>query len=139
MDRRTHPSIPPAGPSPPLGCPTLFGRKRPHRFGQPSGAAPTGQQFTERMLHQRGRYGDGSGYAFPDHRDIASVLGLVKHKPLMRRPSALLDRPYARWLGIAQVGTAGSVAFRSNRRIAHAAICELAAVLCRAPKSSGLM
>jgi len=86
-----------------------------------------------------GRYGDGSGYAFPDHRDIASVLGLVKHKPLTRRPSALLDRPYARWLGIAQVGTAGSVAFRSNRRIAHAAICELAAVLCRARKSSGLM
>src|ERR1700743_481426 len=52
MDRRNPHSIPPAGPSPPLGCPTLFGRKRPHRFGQPSGAAPTGQQFTERMLHQ---------------------------------------------------------------------------------------
>jgi hypothetical protein len=43
-------------------------------------------------LTHGGRYGDGSGYAFPDHRDIASVLGLVKHKPLTRRPSALLDR-----------------------------------------------
>jgi hypothetical protein len=30
----------------------VFGRKRPHRYGQPSGAAPTGQQFTEGMLHQ---------------------------------------------------------------------------------------
>ena len=77
------------------------------------------------------RYGDGSGYAFPDQTDIASVLGSVKHKPLTRRPSALLDRPYARWLGIAQVGTTGSVAFRSNNRIVHAAIADVAAARCR--------
>jgi hypothetical protein len=29
-------------PGRPLGCPTLFGRERPHRYGQPRGAAPTG-------------------------------------------------------------------------------------------------
>lgn len=84
------------------------------------------------VVWTRGRcYGDGSGYAFPDQSDIASVLGSVKHKPLTRRPSALLDRPCARWLGVRQVGTAGSVAFRSNSRIAHAATGRLAALACR--------
>ena len=70
------------------------------------------------------RYGGGSDCVLPDERDIASVLGSVKHKPLARRPSALPDQTYARWLGVGQVGTAGSVAFRSNSRIAHAAICK---------------
>jgi hypothetical protein len=77
------------------------------------------------------RYGYGSGYAFPNQTDIASVLGSVKHKPLTRRPSALLDRPCARWLSVRQVGTAGSVAFRSNSRIAHAGICKADAAACR--------
>jgi hypothetical protein len=77
------------------------------------------------------RYGYGSGYAFPNQTDIASVLGSVKHEPLARRPSALLDRPCARWLSVRQVGTAGSVAFRSNSRIAHAAIAKVCAATCR--------
>jgi len=33
-----------------------------------------------------------------DRRQDAIVLGPVKHKPLTRRPSALLDLPCARWL-----------------------------------------
>jgi len=72
-----------------------------------------------------------SGYTLPDRTDIAGVLGSVKHKPLTRRPSGLLDRPCARWLGIAQVGTAGSVAFRSNSQSAHAAICKAGVAACR--------
>jgi len=44
--------------------------------------------------------------------------GHAQHtEPLTRRPAALLDLPCARLPGIAQVGTAGSVAFRSNIRI----------------------
>jgi hypothetical protein len=77
------------------------------------------------------RYGYGSGYAFPNQTDIASVLGSVKHEPLARRPSALLDRPCTRWLSVRQVGTAGSVAFRSNSRIAHAAIAKVCEATCR--------
>jgi hypothetical protein len=38
---------------------------------------------------------DGSGYALPDETNIASVLGSVKHKPLARRPSALLYAIYS--------------------------------------------
>jgi DNA-binding response OmpR family regulator len=79
------------------------------------------------------RYEAGQVMLPPDRTDIASVLRSVKHKPLARRPSALLDRPCARWLGARQVGTAGSVAFRSNSRIVHAAICkaDIAACLSR--------
>ena len=56
-----------------------------------------------------------------DWKQNAIVLGSVKHAPPTRRPSALLDLSCARWPWRRLVGTAGSVAFRSNRRIAHAA------------------
>jgi hypothetical protein len=67
-----------------------------------------------------------SGYAFPNQTDIANVLGSVKHKPLTRRSSALLDRPCTRWLGLGRSGrrdrlhsdrTAGSLMLPSARPV----------------------
>jgi len=79
---------------------------------------------------------DGSDRA-SDWTKNAIVLGSVKHAPLTRRPSALLDLSCARWPWRRLVGTAGSVAFRSNRRIAHAARRRFDTAVCRARYSRG--
>jgi hypothetical protein len=71
-----------------------------------------------------------SGYTLPG-RGYCQRAWFGHAQALTRRPSALLDRPYARWLGIAQVGTAGSLAFRLNSQIAHAAICKAGVAACR--------
>jgi len=76
----------------------------------PSPCSATNRLDTRQRCGQRLKY-------CSDWNEKASVLGSVKHEPLARRPAALLDLPCARLPGIAQVGTAGSVAFRSNNRI----------------------
>ena len=70
------------------------------------------------VLPQSVEVSDSNSSKVPEWNENASVLGSVKHEPLARRPAALLDLPCARLPGIAQVGTAGWVAFQSNIRIA---------------------